>query len=53
LPGGKLSSLHVGEVFAVSFHEDVKKAFWNELRVYVMILPKGASMAQLLNHQAD
>lgn len=30
-------------------NEDVKRAFWTELRVYVMILPNGASMAQLLN----
>src|SRR6266850_2578545 len=29
--------------------EDVKRAFWRELRVYAMILLEGASMAQLLN----
>lgn len=29
--------------------EEVKKAFWRELRVYVMVLPKGTPMAPLLN----
>jgi hypothetical protein len=29
-------------------NEDVKRALWTELRVYVMILPGGASMARLL-----